>query len=222
MLRWSAASRDRARKPLTASGTSVPTSARTTALPDCCRRFLNGEKCSIWSVCRSPTTMSASPRRIGSQSRGMSRPAYWLSPSVLTMMSAPSCRQASRPVRKAAPGRGCARGARCGRRRAAAPTSTVRSVLPSSMTRISTSSMPGIWRGMSATACGSVCSSLKQGIWMMSFMGDSRVRLQGPRPLTKAQTRYTPRCALRKELLCYLRTNGPHSEFGIRRRHAQW
>ena len=50
-------------------------------------------------------------------------------------------------------------------------TSTVRSVEPSSMTSHSTSSMPGISRGRSASVPGSVCSSLKQGIWMISFIG---------------------------------------------------
>ena len=49
-------------------------------------------------------------------------------------------------------------------------TSTVRSVEPSSITSHSTSSIPGISRGRSASVAGSVCSSSKQGIWMMSFM----------------------------------------------------
>ena len=49
-------------------------------------------------------------------------------------------------------------------------TSIVRSVEPSSITSHSTASMPGIDRGRSASVSGSVSSSSKQGIWMMSFM----------------------------------------------------
>ena len=61
-----------------------------------------GEKCSIVLTWRSPTTMSASPRRIGATSLGMSAPSYWLSASVLTITSAPSFRPASRPAWNAA------------------------------------------------------------------------------------------------------------------------
>ena len=50
-------------------------------------------------------------------------------------------------------------------------TSTVRSDEPSSITSHSTSSMPSIVLGRSARVSGSVCSSSKHGIWMMSFMG---------------------------------------------------
>ena len=37
------------------------------------------------------------------------------------------------------------------------------------MTRISTASMPGIARGMSASVAGSVLASLRHGIWTISF-----------------------------------------------------
>src|SRR3954468_18698337 len=50
-------------------------------------------------------------------------------------------------------------------------TSIVRSVEPSSMTSHSTTSNPGTSRGRSASVTGSVSSSLRQGIWMMSFIG---------------------------------------------------
>src|SRR5438874_75177 len=41
------------------------------------------------------------------------------------------------------------------------------------MTSHSTTSMPGIVRGRSASVAGSVWASLRQGIWMMSFDMDS-------------------------------------------------
>ncbi len=52
------------------------------------------------------------------------------------------------------------------------------------MISISTESMPSIWRGMSARVYGRVCSSLRQGIWTISFMaaiyrGSLAPRLQG-------------------------------------------
>ncbi len=49
-------------------------------------------------------------------------------------------------------------------------TSTVRSVDPSSTTRISISSIPGMLRGIVASTRGSVSSSFKQGICTNSFM----------------------------------------------------
>ena len=110
------------------------------------------------------------PRGSAPTSLGMSAPKYWLSASVLTITSAPSFRQASSPAWKPA-----ARPRLLVRRTMwstppARATSTVRSVEPSSITSHSTSSMPGISRGRSPSVSGSVCSSLKQGIWMMSFM----------------------------------------------------
>src|SRR4051794_12957994 len=114
--------------------------------------------------------MSARPSMIGSTSLGMSWPEYWLSPSVLTMTSAPSFRHASSPAWKPAArpllfvsrtmwSTPCSRA-----------TATVRSTDPSSMTSHSTSSKPSTSRGRSASVSGRVSSSLKQGIWMMSFM----------------------------------------------------
>src|SRR3954453_13567014 len=91
-----------ARKSEVVSGTLVSEARLTTALPRCWSRFFSGEKCSIDSTTLSPTTMSASPRMIGSTSLGMSPPKYWLSASVLTMTSAPSLRLASSPAGNAA------------------------------------------------------------------------------------------------------------------------
>jgi len=88
-------------KPLGASGTSVLLTNLTTALPNRCRNFFAGEKEVIFSTGRSPMTTSAFPARIGATSAGMSAAMYWLSASVLTMMSAPSLTAASRPARKA-------------------------------------------------------------------------------------------------------------------------
>jgi hypothetical protein len=109
---------------------------------------------------------------MGATSFGMSEPMYWLSASVLTMTSAPSFRHASRPAWKPAArpllfvsltmwSTPCSRA-----------TSIVRSVEPSSMMSHSTTSMPGTSRGRSASVAGSVLSSLRQGIWMMSFMAN--------------------------------------------------
>src|SRR5919204_5320997 len=114
--------------------------------------------------------MSAVPLTIGATSLGMSWPEYWLSASVLTMTSAPSLSAASRPAWKPA-----ARPLLLVRRTmwstpCSRATSTVRSVEPSSMTSHSTVSKPGTVRGRSASVAGSVASSLRQGIWMMSFM----------------------------------------------------
>ena len=116
----------------------------------------------------------------------MSRPEYWLSASVLTMTSAPSFRHASRPAWKPA--------ARpllfVSRTMWSTPlsraTSIVRSVEPSSMTSHSTASKPGTSRGRSASVAGSVSSSLRQGIWMMSFMQKGRGRRAGKRQRRRA------------------------------------
>src|SRR5579885_1104353 len=168
-LRRSAARREKARKPLAASGTLVFESWRTTQLPTRWRSRLKGPKCASCAGARSPITMSASPARIGATSRGTSAPGYWLSASVLTITSAPSLRAASSPAEKAV-----ASPRLVGKRRsqsapAARATSAVRSREPSSITRISTVSMPGTLRGRSAIVAARVASSLKQGIWMMSF-----------------------------------------------------
>ena len=101
-LSWIAALRLIARKPLGASATSVPLAARTTQEPSFCSAFFSGEKCSISVIGRAPTTISASPRRIGSMSFGMSSALYWLSASVLTMMSAPCAQAGIEPGHEAA------------------------------------------------------------------------------------------------------------------------
>src|SRR3954454_24756450 len=166
----SAASRLYARKPDVVSGTVVCDARRTTHEPRRWSAFLSGEKCSIDITSRSPTTMSASPRTIGSTSLGMSPPKYWLSASVLTTTSAPSLSDASRPAWKpeARPlllvslttwSTPCSRA-----------TATVRSVEPSSMISHSTSSNPGTSRGRSRSVTGRVSSSSRHGIWMISFM----------------------------------------------------
>jgi hypothetical protein len=100
----------------------------------------------------------------------MSAAEYWLSASVLTITSAPSFRQASRPawkpaarpllfVRRTMWSTSCSRA-----------TSIVRSVEPSSMISHSTVSNPSSSRGRSASVPGSVSSSSRHGIWMMSFI----------------------------------------------------
>jgi hypothetical protein len=174
MLMRSAASRLRARKPLVASGTFVPDTFRTTHEPRVCSRRLGQEKCSTWPTSRSPITMSASPARIGAMRRGISLPAYWASASVLTMTSAPRRTQASRPAMKpaASPLRRVKRtmwSAPCAR-----ATRDVASVEPSSMISTSTASTPAMVRGMALSVSGSVASSLRQGIWTISFIRAER------------------------------------------------
>ena len=93
-----AASRLKALKPLVTSGIVVPEALRTTQLPNFCNIFLIKEKCSTSSIIRAPITISALPCRIGSISRGMFEPLYWLSPSVFTIISSPRLRQASKKV----------------------------------------------------------------------------------------------------------------------------
>ncbi len=66
-------------------------------------------------------------------------------------------------------------------------TSAVPSVEPSSMIRTSTTSIPGIARGMAASVAGSVASSFRQGIWTMSFMRASATR----RPVADTRNRST-------------------------------
>src|SRR4051794_3325063 len=122
------------------------------------------------STARSPTTRSALPRRIGSTSLGMSAAEYWLSASVLTTTSAPSFSDASRPAWKpeARPLLLVSRttwSTPCSR-----AVATVPSVEPSSMINHSTSSNPGTSRGSSRSVTGRVSSSLRHGIWMISFI----------------------------------------------------
>src|SRR3954470_5436708 len=171
---WIAASRLYARKPDVVSGTDVSEACRTTHEPRRWSDFLSGEKCSIESTSRSPTTMSAVPARIGATSSGIAPASYWLSASVLTITSAPSFRQAASPawtppaspllfVRRMMWSTPCSRA-----------TSIVRSVEPSSMISHSTASKPSTSFGRSRKVTGRVSSSLRQGIWMMSFI--ARIR----------------------------------------------
>jgi hypothetical protein len=64
----------------------------------CWSARLIGENDLIELSGRVPTTTSAEPARTGSTILAMSAPWYWLSASVLTMMSAPARRLASMPV----------------------------------------------------------------------------------------------------------------------------
>ena len=53
-------------------------------------------------------------------------------------------------------------------------TRDVASVDPSSMTSTSTASTPAMVRGMALSVSGSVASSLRQGIWTISFIRAER------------------------------------------------
>src|SRR3954453_10521611 len=148
----------------------VPEARRTTQLPSRCRAFFEPEKCSTSLTCRSPTTMSAGPARIGAPSFGMSAARYWLSASVLTITSAPSFRPASIPAWKAAASPLLLVSLTTWSTPHSRATSTVRSLDPSSMTSHSTRSKPSTARGSSVRTWGRVASSFRHGIWMTSFI----------------------------------------------------
>ena len=172
------------------SGTSVSDACRTTHEPQRWSSFFDDEN-SGWSrTWRSPITMSARCSRIGPTSFGMSSARYWLSASVLTMTSAPSFSAASRPAWKAT-----ARPLFCVNRTTwstpwARATSTVRSVDPSSMISHSTSSKPSTSRGSSESVTGSVASSLRQGIWMISFTRARGLNLPRGLPQPRGSSRF--------------------------------
>ena len=100
---------------------------------------------------------------------GFRAPLYWLSASVLTMKSAPALRHASMPAWNAAASPLFRRRRTMWSTPWARATSDVPSRDPSSITSTSTTSMPGMLRGRSASVAGSVCASLRHGIWMISF-----------------------------------------------------
>ena len=159
----------RARNPEVVSSTLVPDARRTTQLPSRCRSLLLGLKCSTVRTCRSPTTMSARPARTGSTSRGMSEAGYWLSASVLTIASAPSLSAASSPAWKAVAS------PRCPVRRTidAVPARDLDRAVGGAVVDhqpldpVEAGELPG----SSASTWGSVSSSFRQGIWMISFIG---------------------------------------------------
>ncbi len=176
------------------SGTVVEEAWRTTHEPSFCSSFFSGEKCSIVSTWRSPTTMSASPATIGATSFGMSCPSYWLSASVLTTTSAPSLSAASSPAWKPAARPLLFVSLTMWSTPFSRATSIVRSLDPSSMTSHSTVSKPATVRGRSASVSGRVRSSLKQGIWMMSFM----CAVAGPTGRADRSRRLAPQYSMRR------------------------
>ena len=121
-------------------------------------------------------TMSARPSSMGRIRASMLPPLYWPSPSVLTMMSAPSISARSSPDRNARPSPRLV----VWRTMCVTPidraTSMVRSRLPSSTTSTSIASTPSIRRGRSASVAGSVCSSFRQGICIISFISATGLR----------------------------------------------
>ena len=97
-------------------------------------------------------------------------------------------------------------------------TSMVRSVEPSSMISHSTISKPGTSRGRSASVAGSVASSLRQGIWMMSFIagGPGRRGVQRGRRRTLAGAQYPTWRARRSPGRPRARTLLPAAAAGLR------
>ena len=148
-----------------------PLASRTTQLPTFCSIFFSGEKCSISEIGRAPMTIWARPARIGATRVTMSPAKYWLSASVLTMTSAPACRQASMPVMKARASPRLAEWRTMWSTPWARATCAVASVEPSSITSHSTVSKPSTARGSAASVTGRCSSSFRHGIWMISFMG---------------------------------------------------
>jgi len=159
-----------ARKPLVASGTSVPDRRLTTRLPSLCRTFFIAEKSLCPSMSLHPTTTSAFLSRTGLTSLTMSAPLYWLSPSVFTMMSAPRKSAASRPFPKALVSPMFLLFFTMKSTPSSSATSMVLSVLPSSIMRVYISSTPSILLGRSAITAGSEFSSLRQGTCMKSLV----------------------------------------------------
>ncbi len=158
-----------ARKPLVASVTMVLDTVRTMREPHRCIHLFRGEKWAILSVCRSPITTSASPRKMGSTRRAMSSPLYWLSASVFTMTSAPRRSDASTPAMKAAERPRLRGNLTMWCTPSSAARALVPSVLPSSMTSTSIASTPSMRRGRSARVAPRCSRSLRHGIWMITF-----------------------------------------------------
>src|SRR5688500_17169561 len=158
-------SREYARNPLAASGRSVLAALLTIWLPIFCSSTFGPEKCSTRWTCRSAMTMSARPATIGCTRSAMRSCGYWLSPSVLTTMSAPSSSARWTPSWKDRPRPRL----RAWRTKCTTPcslaTSTVRSVDPSSMIRTMISSIPSMDVGIVDRTAGRVSSSLRQGTW---------------------------------------------------------
>src|SRR5690606_33937231 len=82
-------------------------------------------------------------------------------------------------------------------------TSIVRSVEPSSTTRISISSIPGISVGIDSRTIGKVSSSLRHGTWTNSFTGSTHRHQRGCRRLTSSLFRGAGHDRTRR------RTSGP-------------
>ena len=139
---------------------SVLLATRTIQEPAFCSSFLASDQCAISAMGRAPTTISASPRKIGATSAGMSSALYWLSASVLTMMSAPRWMLASSPAMNAHASPRFVRTRTTWSTPCARATATVPSVDPSSTTSHSTTSTPATARGSAASVTASVFSSL--------------------------------------------------------------
>ena len=129
----------------------------------------------------------------------MSAPTYWLSASVLTITSAPARRLASIPVMNARASPRLTSWLTTWCTPHCRATSTVRSLLPSSITSNSMTSIPGSDRGRSAIVPGSVSSSLKHGIWMISLTGSAGT---GARLVTAPADGPARRTRLRSWLSC--------------------
>ena len=136
-----------------------------------CRRFFSGEKCSISSVSRSPTTMSARPARIGATSlRDVGGRVLVVGVGVDDDVGA--------ELQARVEARLEARGQALVVRQA---DDVVDAVLARDLDRavgravVDDEPFDGVEaveaaRGRSASVAGSVSSSLKQGIWMISFI----------------------------------------------------
>ncbi len=114
-------------------------------------------------------TTSALPSKIGCINSAILFHGYWLSQSVLTMISAPSISQCMMPWWNAVHRPLFALNSTIWWIHSFFATSVVLSVLPSLIMRNSIST-PGSVFGRSRKVIGSVCSSFLHGIWMITLV----------------------------------------------------
>ena len=157
----------------------VASRRRTTQLPKCWSCFLASEKCSIRPTWRSPTTMSASPARIGATSLATSAPA------VLVVGVGVDDDVGAELQAGVEPGLESRRQALV----VGQPDDVLDPAFAGDLDRAIgravvddeqlDASMPSRERGRSAIVAGSVSSSFRQGIWMINFKACPRVRGAG-------------------------------------------
>ena len=155
------------------SGTDVEEAWRTTHEPSRCSVFFSGEKCSIPVTSRSPTTMSARPSRIGAHElRDVGAVVLVVGVGVDDHVGAELQRRvdAGLEAGREALVVGQAHEVVDAVRARDRDRLVGRAVVDHEPLDDVEARRPRA--GRSASVCGSCSASLKQGIWMMSFIGD--------------------------------------------------